>query len=100
MYDNRAFKEENESSLQSRIHELLKYEDKDRVVFGIFSAGIKPQKIRAIFSSEAKSLIKNAKPRPIGRIWSIEINGSGRGCGIVAADDQIKTWTEIKNASK
>ena len=99
-YDvNRAQPDENEKSLQSRIHELLKYEDEHRVIFGIFSNGIKPSKIKAIFASEAKSFIKKASPRPVGRIWALEINGSGRGCGVVAADDKIKTWTEKKPPS-
>ncbi len=29
------------------------------------------------------------------RIWSMEYNGSGRGCGLVAADDKIHVWRDV-----
>ena len=85
-------KEDNLSSLESRLKELMKYEDEKLVIFGIFSPSIKPKKIIDSFIQIAKHFFKTSKP--IGRIWCAEINGTGKGCGVVAAGDKIKIWKD------
>ena len=34
------------------------------------------------------------KSKALGRMWSIEINGTGKGCGLIAADDKIRIWRQ------
>jgi len=31
----------------------------------------------------------------LGRIWSAEYNGSGKGVGLIAADDKIHVWKDV-----
>ena len=53
-----------------------------------------------IFTRITKSLFKQDRENCKGRIWCLEINGSGRGCGIIAADDKIWTWKDKLPAKK
>ena len=69
-------KEDNQNALESRLNELMKYEDEKLVIFGIFSS-IKTRKIIETFIQTAKHYFKSSKP--IGRIWCAEINGTGKG---------------------
>ena len=95
-------KEENETNLENRLRELMKFEEEKLVIFGIFSCTIKTPKIVDIFATIAKNLFKSNRESK-GRIWCLEVNGSGRGCGVVAADDKIWTWKDkipVKKSSK
>jgi len=85
-------KEENLSALESRMAELMKYEDEKLVIFGIFSNSVKFRKIIECFLKNARPIFKTTKS--IGRIWCAEVNGTGKGCGIIAADDKIKIWKD------
>ena len=85
-------KEENLSALESRMAELMKYEDEKLVIFGIFSTSVKFRKIIECFLKNARPIFKTTKS--IGRIWCAEVNGTGKGCGIIAADDKIKIWKD------
>lgn len=85
--------EEDAKSLESRLHELIKYEDENYVIFGIFSASLKASVIAQIFIQKAKDLMK--KQKSIGRIWTLEINGRAKGCGIIAADDKLWIWRDV-----
>jgi len=72
----------------------MKYETEKYVIFGVFSNSLKSPAICKVFIENTKNLIKTEKERPIGRIWCLEVNGTGRGCGVVAADDKIKIWKD------
>jgi hypothetical protein len=89
-------KDDNLESLEGRITELLRFEDTKRVIFGVFSLSEDASRIIQMFQSKAKQFIKEAgRKKALGRIWCIEINGTTRGCGIIAADDAIRIWKDI-----
>ena len=79
-------KEDNETQLENRLQEIMKFEDEKVVIFGLFSVSIKREKMIEIFTRITKSLFKQDRENCKGRIWCLEINGSGRGCGVIAAD--------------
>ena len=90
-------KDDNLNSLEGRITELLRFEDTKRVIFGVFNV---PEEISAqiitIFEAQSRRFIKETgRKKALGRIWCIEINGSGKGCGVIAADDRIRIWKDI-----
>ena len=87
-------KEDNEIQLENRLQEIMKFEDEKVVIFGLFSVSIKREKMIEIFTRITKSLFKQDRENCKGRIWCLEINGSGRGCGVIAADDKIWTWKD------
>ena len=87
-------KEDNEIQLENRLQEIMKFEDEKVVIFGLFSVSIQREKIIEIFTRVTKSLFKQDRENCKGRIWCLEINGSGRGCGVIAADDKIWTWKD------
>ena len=87
-------KEDNEIQLENRLQEIMKFEDEKVVIFGLFSVLIKREKMIEIFTRITKSLFKQDRENCKGRIWCLEINGSGRGCGVIAADDKIWTWKD------
>ena len=87
-------KEDNEIQLENRLQEIMKFEDEKVVIFGLFSVSIKREKLIEIFTRVTKSLFKQNRENCKGRIWCLEINGSGRGCGVIAADDKIWTWKD------
>ena len=95
-------KEDNENQLENRLQEIMKFEDEKIVVFGLFSLVIKREKIIEIFTQVTKSLFKKERQNCKGRIWCLEINGTGKGCGVIAADDKIWTWKDTvpKKAKK
>ena len=98
-------KEDNATQLENRLQEIMKFEDEKVVIFGLFSVLIKREKMIEIFTRITKSLFKQDRENCKGRIWCLEINGSGRGCGVIAADDKIWTWkdklpTKKKKSSK
>ena len=89
-------KDENLESLEGRITELLRFEDTKRVIFGVFNFSEEVATITKIFESKAKSFIKEAGiSKALGRIWCIEINGTAKGCGVIAADDSIRVWRDV-----
>ncbi len=49
--------------------------------------------VSRIFESKAKELLKR-RSISFGRIWSVEVNGTGKGCGLIAADDKIRIWRQ------
>ena len=49
--------------------------------------------VSQIFERKAKDYLKR-KSKALGRMWSIEINGTGKGCGLIAADDKIRIWRQ------
>lgn len=81
------------SALTNRLREIMKYERETYVIFGVFSLKLKSREICPMFITEAKSLFKKAKA--LGRIWCLEVNGSGKGCGLIGADDKIKIWRDL-----
>jgi hypothetical protein len=88
-------KEEDAKNLESRVNEILKFEEDKCVIFGIFSNSLKPSFITKTFREKAKFFIKTApRPSTLGRVWCVEVNGRGKGCGIIAADDKIKIWKD------
>ena len=87
-------KEDEETHLENRLQEIIKFEDEKSVIFGLFSLSIKREKMIEIFTRITKSLFKQDRENCKGRIWCLEINGSGRGCGVIAADDKIWTWKD------
>ena len=93
-------KEDNETQLENRLQEIMKFEDEKVVIFGLFSVSIKREKMIEIFTRITKSLFKQDRENCKGRIWCLEINGSGRGCGVIAADDKIWTWKDKLPAKK
>ena len=93
-------KEDNEIQLENRLQEIMKFEDEKVVIFGLFSVSIKREKMIEIFTRITKSLFKQDRENCKGRIWCLEINGSGRGCGVIAADDKIWTWKDKLPAKK
>ena len=93
-------KEDNEIQLENRLQEIMKFEDEKVVIFGLFSVLIKREKMIEIFTRVTKSLFKQDRENCKGRIWCLEINGSGRGCGVIAADDKIWTWKDKLPAKK
>ena len=89
-------KDDNLESLEGRITELLRFEDTKRVIFGVFNNMEDTSRITKMFQAKAKQFIKQAgKRKSLGRIWCIEINGTGKGCGLIAADDTIKEWKDL-----
>ena len=64
------------------------------MIFGVFST-LEEEAVKKLFSTCAKKSV-NLTPRKTscGRIWTLEVNGSGRGCGIVAADEKIFSWRD------
>ena len=93
-------KEDEETHLENRLQEIIKFEDEKSVIFGLFSLSIKREKMIEIFTRVVKSLFKKDRKNCKGRIWCLEINGSGRGCGVIAADDKIWTWKDKLPAKK
>ena len=87
-------KEDNETQLENRLQEIMKFEDEKVVIFGLFSLLISREKMIEIFTRITKFLFKQDREICKGRIWCLEINGSGRGCGVIAADDKIWTWKD------
>ena len=87
-------KEEIAANLKLRLTELIKFEDAKRVIFGIFTNGIQHDEVCRIFREVTTELFKKSTNIKSGRILCVEINGSGKGCGIVAADDKIRTWKD------
>ena len=66
------------------------------MVFGIFATTEDTNKIIEMFKVKAKEFIKaEDRKKSAGRIWCIEINGTVKGCGVIAADDTIKVWKEL-----
>ena len=89
-------KDENLESLEGRITELLRFEDTKRVIFGVFNFGNDAACITKMFLTKAKQFIKEVgKKKALGRIWCIEINGTAKGCGVIAADDSIRVWKDV-----
>ena len=78
----------------------MKFEDEKVVIFGLFSLLIPREKMIEIFTRVVKSLFKKDRKNCQGRIWCLEINGSGRGCGVIAADDKIWTWKDKLTTKK
>ena len=87
-------KEDEETHLENRLQEIIKFEDEKYVIFGLFCLSKKREKMIEIFTRVVKSLFKKDRKNCNGRIWCLEINGSGRGCGVIAADDKIWTWKD------
>ncbi len=91
-------KEDDVKNLDSRINEILKFEDEKRVIFGIFSTSIKPKTITKLFRDKAKFWIRDAgkaKDNNKGQIWTVEVNGKCKGCGVIGEDTKIKIWRDI-----
>ena len=82
--------------MQERLTELLKYEDARRVVVGVFSpgGGLSHSAVCQIFKQVCIGLLRQEANVRSGRVMCIEINGTGKGCGIIAADDNIKIWMD------
>ena len=80
--------------MQDRLTELLKYEDAQRVVVGVFSqgGGMSHNKVCKIFKQVCIDLLRQEAKS--GRVMCVEVNGTGKGCGIIAADDKIKVWMD------
>lgn len=87
-------KEEIAANLKSRLTELIKFEDAKRVIFGIFTNSIQHDEACRIFRQVSTEFLRKTANIKSGRILCAEINGSGKGCGIVAADDKIQIWTD------
>ena len=87
-------KEEIAANLELRLTELIKFEDAKRVIFGIFTNGIQHDEVCRIFREVTTELFKKSTNVKSGRILCAEINGFGKGCGIVAADDKIRIWKD------
>ena len=88
-------KDENLESLEGRITELLRFEDTKRVIFGVFNFSQNASTITKMFESKAKTFIKEVgMKKALGTIWCIEINGTAKGCGVIAADDAIRVWKD------
>ena len=87
-------KEEIAANLKLRLTELIKFEDAKRVIFGIFTNGIQHDEVCRIFREVTTELFKKSTNVKSGRVLCVEINGSGKGCGIVAADDKIRIWKD------
>ncbi len=89
-------KEEDPENLSSRLSELLSGEDCKLVNFGIFSRMIARSEILERFSRAAKTVLRaSCFANVLGTIWSAEVNGSGTGCGLIAADDKIHVWRDL-----
>ena len=89
-------KDDNLESLEGRITELLRFEDTKRVIFGVFNFSQDSSSIVKMFEAKAKLFIKEVgRKKALGRIWCIEINGTGKGCGVIAADDSIRVWKDV-----
>ena len=89
-------KDDNLESLEGRITELLRFEDTKRVIFGVFNTSEDASRIIKMFITRAKEFMKEAgRKKALGRIWCIEINGTAKGCGIIASDDAIRIWKDI-----
>lgn len=87
-------KEDDLVNLRKRLREFLKQEDCKMVNFGIFSTA-PIDKVVQCFAKSARSIIRrDLRAESLGRIWSMEVNGTGKGCGLIAADDKIHTWTD------
>ena len=82
--------------MQDRLTELLKYEDAQRVVVGVFSqgGGMSHNKVCKIFKQVCIDLLRQEANLRSGRVMCVEVNGTGKGCGIIAADDKIKVWMD------
>ena len=89
-------KEVEAKNLESRLNEILKFENEKRVIFGIFSPTVKPKIICKIFKDKAKLWIKKGRNGEAarGHIWTVEVNGRCKGCGVIAADDKIRVWRD------
>ena len=76
--------------------ELLKYEDAQRVVVGVFSpgGGLSHSAVCQIFKRVCIGLLRQEANVRSGRVMCIEVNGTGKGCGIIAADNNIKIWMD------
>ena len=88
-------KDDSVESIERRLTELLRFEDTRWVIFGIFSSTVRTDILTEIFQQKAKKFIKAAgKKKAVGRIWCIEVNGTMKGGGVIAADDTIKCWRD------
>ena len=87
-----VLKEDDAHNLRSRLAELMRNEECRRVNFGIFTQ-LRRADVKKAFEETAKAAIRGHKNNA-GRIWSAEINGSGRGCGVIAGDDKIYVWRD------
>lgn len=89
-----VLKEDDLGNLRSRLTELMRNEECRRVNFGVFT-NLRRADVKRCFEECAKTAIRaGAKQNTSGRIWSSEINGSGRGCGVIAGDDKIYVWRD------
>merc|ERR1712203_199202 len=86
-----VLKEESAINLKDRLAVLLKYEDAQRVVVGVFSqgGGISHDEVCKIFKQVCIGLLRQEVNVRSGRVMCVEVNGTGKGCGIIAADDKI-----------
>ncbi len=89
-----VIKEDDLDNLRKRIVELLKYEECKLVNFGVFTS-LKREEVVKCFVKAAKECMKKSQlGQVLGRVWSLEFNGSGKGCGVIAADDKIHSWRD------
>ena len=89
-------KDDNFDSLESRITELLRFEDTKKVIFGVFTSPVNSTVLIEMFEAKSKEFIRAAgRQKAIGRIWVIELNGTVKGCGVIAADDTISAWRDL-----
>ena len=92
----KSIKEEDHPNLRTRVNELLKCEDCKLVNFGVFSATLDAGDVIRTFVAAAKARLKSTcHASVLGRIWSLEVNGTGKGCGLIAADDKIHVWKDL-----
>ena len=93
-----VIKENILNNLKNRITEILKFEDSKRVIFGVFTTALNPKDVCDAFEDTVKNLIKKKSKKEVnGGVWCVEINGSSRGLGVIAADDKIKTWRDVRS---
>jgi hypothetical protein len=73
----------------------MKYEVCKRVNFGIFSNLPRDEVVRS-FVAAAKNSLRKKEDRKgrVGSIWALEVNGGGKGAGVIAADDKVYAWKD------
>ncbi len=79
----------------------MKYETSQRVNFGVFSSMPKSD-VAKTFAAVGKKCLRRKgvandgqrNASRVGTIWCLEVNGSGRGGGVIAADDKVYSWKD------